>query len=129
MAKIQTIMNLKYTDATLKQLAQAKASDSKYLVSDGKLFGKNSAEEIVDVFKKEETQKIPPYKLFDKWGRPTLLGKLVREYELKLAKLPKSASIKDFLEQKWNQHSKGLRNLVKKVEKNFDGSYSPPRQS
>lgn len=124
MAKIQNVMNIKYADATLKQLAKAKASDPKYLVSDVKLF-KKSYDEIVDIFKKEEAQKTPPYRLYDKWGRPTLLGKLVREYELKLAKLPKTATVKEFLEKKWLKHAKETRKLIEKVKKNFDGSYSP----
>lgn len=113
------VMKIKYTEATMKQLAKAKSQDQKYLVSDGKIFGK-TYEEIVDIFKKEEAKKIPPYRLYDKWGRPTLLGKLVREYELKLAKLPNTVTVKEFLEKKWEKLVKETLKRNKKIEKKIN---------
>lgn len=113
------VMKIKYTEATISQLAKAKSSDVKYLVSDNKFFQK-SYDEIIDIFKKEEAEKTPPYRLFDKWGRPTILGKLVREYELKLAKLSQTATVKDFLEMQWKNHMKETKKLFNRVKKNIN---------
>lgn len=119
------VMKIKYTEATIKQLAKAKAQEP---VKYAGFFEGKTYEEILAAIKKEEASISAPYKNYDRWGRLTIVGKVVRKYDLKRFKLPETATVKEFLEKKWTLHIKSLKKMIDKIDKNFDGSYSPPLQ-
>jgi len=117
----KNIMGIKYTDATIKQLAKAKAQ-SPHLVN--RFFDGKTYDEILLKLKTEEKSRTLPYKNFDQWGRPTIIGKEVRKFFLKKLILDENATIGEFFTKEFENHIKTVKKIVKRVHKNFDGSYS-----
>ena len=116
-----SVSKIKYSEATLRQLAKARAQNTIYRPS----LEVTSYEEIVDYYKKENKFQHS----YDSYGRLTPLGKEKRLQELKEIKLPQNATIQEFLDTKFKNFMKKFSKTLKDIEKNWDGSYSPPKQN
>lgn len=117
-------MKLRYADATIKQLAKAKAK-SPYLIN--RFNEGNNYKEILTTLKKEDSAMFGAYKSYDRWGRLTIVGKELRKYQLKLQKLSENATIEEFFQKQAEKNRKMVLAVVKKVKKHFDGSYGPQK--
>lgn len=107
-----------YLNATITQLAKAKKLHDYIGFADCK-----TLKEAMNLIKENGQDK------FDRWGRPTIETKQKRTEELLKLNLPQNANLNEFLNAKFNAFSKNIIKTIKDIDKNFNGSYSPPRQS
>jgi len=116
------IMKVKYTDATIKQLAKAKAQ-SPHIIN--RFFDGKTYDEILLKLKWEEKTLPSPLKNYDQWGRLTQKGKEIRKSFLKNCGLNENATIEEFFTKQWENSIESTKKIIADVHKNFDGSYSP----
>lgn len=111
MSNVNKIM---YAEATLKQLAKAKAVNP---IKYASLEGKNYKEILNSIGTFDKNEK---YKSYNKNGTLTLVGKAKRLTDLKEIKLPKNATISEYLEKKWLIFCKMMDKKLKEIEKKIN---------
>ena len=117
-------MKIKFADATIKQIAKAKANFPHLIsrIHEGKTY-----DEILMTLKKEEAARPVPYRNYDRWGRLTAVGKEVRKYQLKLQKLAENTTIEEFFQKEVEKNRKTVLAVINKVKKNYSGTYGPKK--
>jgi len=114
------VMKIRYADATLKQLTKAQVKTKTHNFLNG-----DTVDKVVLSVKIEE--KTNPYKSYDRYGRLTLVGKAKRLTDLKGYGLGEDTTLLEFCNRRLQEYAKSLKKILKKVHKNFDGSYSGGR--
>lgn len=108
------VMKIKYADATLKQLAKAKAQEPHgHFFLEGKTY-----EEILHNTKQKD--RFEHYKSYDQYGRLTPVGKAKRLQDLKDHNLSEISTIQEYFAKLWEEMLEWVPGMVKQVERKFN---------
>ena len=105
-----SINKIRYADATLTQLTKVQLKTKTHDFALGK-----TVKDLVTAAKNQD--RLEPYKSYDRYGRPTLVGKAKRLQDLKDRNLPETATLTDFLTKFLEDFANSMAKKFKQIEK------------
>jgi len=107
------VMDVKYKEATLRQLANATA---RYHQSKGLTMMTDSKQIVKETLQKDKFERYPSY---DKKGKLTIVGQAKRLTDLKNKGLDENATVGQYLAKSFANLQKAAIKIVRDIEKNW----------